>query len=356
MNNDFFRNSYYTLNGNRDPFFDHPNCFSKNLYLVLKNRFHESFDPYHFFVEDITQVAILKADNRILFEDVTYSQPDNIPCNRYELHSDSKASSLVTDLLDDGCMVLVHSVFEKLPIFTFYDPGFDSDKWTPAHVILIVGHDNDYFYYVDEPRLLNHHHKVCLENGDVGYIEKKVMESIFSEHIVCHTIKPTDLETLIESRKSKEFAPIQASIANYNKSSCIFNEQAGCTGLDRLENNAIVYFGREAIQKTIQLCLDPTHTYAIENFSFWSDQDLLRRGIGRRKILKDSLLRYTHDSEIIENIDQSIFSWLNIRNNLIKRKYKKKTDLDVDMIPYFEAALQLEDRLQDNLSLLLSSL
>jgi hypothetical protein len=345
MKKDFLKCSYYLEDGKLDNFLIvHPNCFFKCVYLVIKATIGIDFDPYDLFLEDITQTITLLPQNKLLFhlaEYTDYHENTNfskfISINRMNFHNDNNALSIVEKCLDEGNIVLIATVSEKLPFLNFYDPDYTYDKWLPGHVMPIVGHDSKYLFYVDEERLLNNNHKIHPDNSEVGMIEKDFIGKILSEHLHCCTLT-FDKDVLAHGNRN--IVPIKASIENYYKSDKEISD------FRDKEISNLVSFGQNALNKVISACSDNNISYTIENFSFTDPSDFLRIAIGRRKILKIWLSNYIGISEIHEIVDENIEGLEKLRSACLKRFFRNRSYiLHKELKENFENFLQIENKL-----------
>ena len=343
MSREYLYKSYYYNNTEEIEEFlkYYSNCTFKCMYLIMKNKSKVSFDPYNIFFEDFTfRVRIVRPEGCVYLCDKLY---DNNAVNRicksnyYQKINDRSAILLMEELLEKGEIVIGMTVNDLLPFLTYYNPDINIEEkmksWYPGHPLLFIHIDKDHVYYVEEQHILNKNHVAFEGNPDIGVADRKLIEDVFSLALVCFTIDVD--ENALEAFKIN-LQPIIENMEYYTKEYEVFDD-------------AVDWYGRNALKKIIQMCEGKDNSYVIGNLYDSNDSNLFRTTISKRRVLSKWVLKYLNNSILSRLIDECINKWELTRKIIIDRKYMNINYLDMDVRKYFEDLLHIEDEIHYSL-------
>lgn len=228
---DYFRKSTGEANIVVDSLSD---CIVQSLYLIGKNQYNfQNFNEL--FLNETTLRVVFKGD-----ELVSLGTVENV----YEkgffdviLLSDNKstASSIISNELKDEKMVIVNPIIERFPFSEFYDPAYKESRRRSEHVFLIIGEDNENYYFVDNPDIVIKERFVPYKiNPQVGVLNKDLFSTITDD--ICDVLSPVFYPDIIAQFNNKWVDVFHSSYVNYEKK---YEE----------DKNETVFYGRQALAK-----------------------------------------------------------------------------------------------------------
>lgn len=151
--------------------------------------------------------------------------------------------TILDKLLSTHNFVMVQTVNTMLPFDSRYgEEDIDTilDNFKPMHTHLLIGFDQDYYYYVENKMGINWDNFIsCDENREVGKIEKTVMLAALEKFAVYFTIQQLVPEMFTLNRNSLEIDKrfIREMISAY-----------------RLPKKGDILLGKEALMFLLNLC------------------------------------------------------------------------------------------------------
>lgn len=309
---------YFDDNGEEDEFINIcRQCVITNIYLVLKQRLNYEFDPYDLFMADTTPLLMIDQEKKDLrMVNFLPHEPKflneikiNITIKEYE----PDAVKILEDLVNQGEKVILQTVFYMLPGWIIYRPGYNyesDDKFErdAQHALLVLWHDKDYFYCVENIGML-YPDKCQFYNKEVVKIKKAELAEPMGKYMKCTTF---DIDEHKFKNRELNYDLIKQIVKNYDTH-------------HTLDNNIMKFYGLNAIRQLINICenreLFPEFELVYGNF----EVDLFRLIIFRKVILYRWLLKHSHDNALCESALDVINAWRIAKSTVIKnviRKYK----------------------------------
>jgi hypothetical protein len=309
---DLNSNYFFNKDGGRDKFSEIcPACITLNISFILKNRANAEFDPFSIFLEDVTPLLILKPYlNQLYIVNLLPYKPkflDEITYNTTVHKSDPNVVPFLENLLDQGQLIICQTIFQMLPYSIFYnlDYKYETDKnfsINEHHVMLLLWHDKEFFYFVDNPALLNPSNCEYI-NRDVLKIKKTEIAPAFFKYTKSTTIAVN--KNAFENNQPND-AILKGLVKNYYL-------QNNCDN-----NGELRFYGLDAFRKLIDIC-DHQEEYSNYKFEYgFLERDLFRLIISRKEVFHQWLLRYSSSNVLCDSSRAVIDSW-----NIAKSAYTK---------------------------------
>ena len=185
--------------------------------------------------------------------------------------------------IDSGIIVAVCTMFDKLPSCAWYQQE-DKVGISNTHFITVIGYDEEFFYFVDDPSMLNVNAKRLTGNSTVTVLEKKYFREAFEEYCEILTVKINE-EKLGED---DDFIVIKDKIIqNY------YNEK-----IEEIEGKKVVS-GRRALVEFIRLLDKEEVLDAIVSNFYWIYL------MAKRRVLLKMCLEKKHG--MFEDVDKACF-------------------------------------------------
>lgn len=317
-------------------------CFKVSSYFIIKNPFKNYFNPYILFLDNITFSLSKYKNNKIAYADVI-SNHINESLIKVNIHSNNELNALLTleKLLDKYGMVILQTVNHKLPFSVYYQENYNINNFIPGHSFLVIGHDKDFIYYVDEKSCINYSNFTSYKyNRDIGVVKKQdilpAINCFFRAYTI--TFDKSDMNDA-EANINKIFKEI---INDYHK-------------LPSVSGEIITLYGKEAILNMIDICysentfLDkkvesPMYNNTLHKLLYWK----FTVAADRRRMLYYLILnyyKYKNESDLVDLISQSVNKWLLFRNILEKRYLKNYYLIDSNLIKYLMDILKVEEKI-----------
>ncbi len=329
MESDLKDLSFFTeKDGTRDMFSMQLNCFESSVYNILLNQFKMNKKQIAaLFIRDINPTFWINRTTGSyrmynLSRNITPLWTKYVKVNTYLREGDRESVRFIEELLNQGHMVIVTTVFEVLSFYRRYDPAYDINDYSPAvedHNFIILHHDNEYFYYVEKlPYTVIMDNYVPYEfNHQIGIIPKSDMERALSHYMRCCTLEFNE-----EQLSGEEFKKDVADL---------FHKMSENFGANQIQDGPYTrYYGKQAIKQFAGLC---DEQFSLENYYNtvgWPVLDRVSFDIwmlhGSRAILLDYInlnkgeLDYSEDPELLlEKVVETKTQWEVMEKTLNKR-------------------------------------
>ena len=325
-------------------------CIRQCIYLSFSEEIDKIENPNYLFFDDIN--FQLSMNRRGEISDInlkTINKDKFFKLKRYSANG-KKAMPLLEKLIDEGHVVLIKTITEKLPFLSYYNPNFSHSKTNSIpHLFKVVWHDERNLYYVDTHWNLRKGFYIPFEyNENVGVISKEEVNPAFNIKLDCYTIS-LDMEKLNEAQ-SQIPSTLKRMVENY------YVKRPGFSYL----KSKVTTQGRNSLVDLIEICnkeyLDTNvklknSDKTIHGLLFWKFNDLF----GRVANMHNTLTTYFNNKgrndvdEILENI-LALRNIINIFFNVLKKRYiKGEYILDKHISGYLIKMLDLEDRIFESL-------
>lgn len=335
------------------------NCWENNVYLIMKQKLGNlvnEINLYNLFVEDINIFIEYFSNNTFKIN----QQLSTINQGIYTVQvseikgNAQKALSILEDLLDTGEIILINTVCQQLRFSTYYNSDFDIGGHNPTHGFLILWHDKDNLYYVENSLKLNpNFHKSLKGNGEIGVANKMDFMRAFDQAVICNTFT-FNLKNIMNSDSILP-AILETIVLNYYS--------------DKIETSEAgeYWYGRKAIEKLLQLCsnnniylnktLGPHFLYPMQEYIWIAISNLCNR----RKLLQLCINNHKElniqDVYVINDIfNQNVEFWIILRNTIEKNCRNNHFTFNSDYKKCIEKIIHSEDRLINEIQNLTDSL
>lgn len=315
------------------------------LYGFLFNE-HPSY-PAIGFLTDITPYVITTREDSIkliTFRDLTL----NTELYKTEVYNGEwdKGILELESLLNAGEIIFLQAEVYKLPFHIEYS----GEAFFSHHRFPVIGHDSEYFYYVEPPWELNDKYVPHQDNDTVGMIKKNELRDIlgsqlyFIRTIVKNNGKYDErkwfrnmLERTVGTYEYKFNTIKEIGHNHFTKDFIIdFHEKRVlCDGEEWSYD-----FGKSAIEKLIEIiCVKKTPLNNLfnpcpkENLLFWY-KIIMGRILGKRFVLSNAMKEYskltntTIPDKFSSAIDSSIKTWEIIIAIIMKKVMTKNYQID----------------------------
>jgi len=319
-------NYFFTKEGEKDKFVEMcANCIAQNVYLIMKNRINEEFDPFNLFLEDVTPLLIIKqARKELHIVNLLPFKPkfmDNVTFSVTVFENAPNVVAFLENQLDQGQLVLVQTAIQMLKYSIFYDPEYQMDERfvRNGHAILLLWYDDECFYFVENP--------VLVSPARCQYFNKEVIK-----------IKKTEFDVALRNYT-------RSSTISINKNA-FKNDHPNYDILERVVKNyslqddldsgdELRFHGLNAIRKLIDICCHYDDYSDFELVWYGNlDRDVYRLIISRKEVFHQWLLKYSNSKSLCDSSMEVINSW-----NIAKSSYIKNI-LRRDKFPGIEESLK----------------
>lgn len=155
------------------------NCLESSIYNILKNSINIDKNVIaSLFIRDINPSLWLhNTDNTLRInnesKNLTPLWSKYIKLNEYVKIQEKDSIDLLKWLLDEGHMVIVQTVFEKMKFYHKYDPNFDLNTYYQGpqnHVNILLHYEDDKIYFAEKaPYSVNKDNYVTYDlNSQIG--------------------------------------------------------------------------------------------------------------------------------------------------------------------------------------------
>ncbi len=302
------------------------NCFDATVYTTLKNNKNISRKKrLELFVRDINPVLWYHPDSGLFrlcnqSRNITPLWREYIGLNIYTMKDDKNAMSVLENLLDKNDMVLIQTVFYKLPFINWYDPNAEYQSFVEdeqEHVLNIVAQDQNNFYYAEKiPYNINKSNFIPSEqNKYIGVISKKEMDEVCRYFLRCYTLEVSN--SIYESQYDNGIGSfLKKVLENYEVQ-------------DEENNGYIRCYGRNSLYKLKEFCMQGKDIKLFFQPDGWTLPNRVAFDIwmifSSRQVLREYFLEInkTRKSELIRTITDLLYNvvkiWVMLSNVFAKR-------------------------------------
>lgn len=176
MENFLTKRYYLNSNNMMDDIVDSlGDCLVQAAYLVLKSKYGLRRDDYKAFLNETTVKLIVDSNNDLISFETVENMFDR---EVFSINSNSQTNQntveTVSSVLKTGDIPAIATIIERFPFSAFYDINYKLNIRRTGHVFIIVGEDEENFFYVDNPSVISYKQYVAYEkNRGIGIIAKK---------------------------------------------------------------------------------------------------------------------------------------------------------------------------------------
>ncbi|WP_042199098.1 hypothetical protein [Paenibacillus camerounensis] len=328
--------SNYFLNkaGVPDPFVQNLNdCYERALYFIMSNRIENISKYQKIFIGDLS--FCLKIDPSYRNMRLTPNKNDFAEALVLERHfhlvNDANESMLqIENLLNDNFYLMLRTAENKLPFLKRFDPDYVIDEsYNPGHFLLIIWHDKENLYYVENPQNLSlERHITLASNSEVGIIKKSDILIPFNYFVECFSVKINQ-----EHLETAKVAPIN-----------VFSRYDEQDSREDYIEGSNYYYNQRALQKLISMC-NEERLFLNLDYSRPDENKLLvglDRIIRRRKMLYDYMAGGGIEKKGLPLLKKSIEEFELTRYALLNNILRGNWLLDKSYASNFENILQVE--------------
>ena len=335
---------HFLKNGEADDYSLYLDCDILMIYFISKRKLKSTKGMKELLMSDITIEVIQNQDGSIYnISHLTFPFRDDIFKVQYYKGNGYQSIKEIEELLDKGELVIVNTFMQKVPFSHQYR---ESDYTVPdQHSFLIIAYDQQSFYYVEMPQIINAKNYIPYgENKSVGIIDKEVLRPAFDDLLNFATVS-FDEQKINNGSQFKEL--IQIMLKNYKKGVLY-------------ENGRKVSQGFAAIQCLIDICnrnsldLYDSSTFTqmwlvgLFNWKTWSIAS-------QRKLLKYALEEYDEECNydvklnLIDRLEELFKLWVDIGLFIRVRAGKGETTFGTIYIEHFQKLKDKEEELINKL-------
>ena len=315
MENFLTKRYYLNSNNMMDDIVDSlGDCLVQAAYLVLKSKYGLRRDDYKAFLNETTVKLIVDSNNDLISFETVENMFDR---EVFSINSNSQTNQntveTVSSVLKTGDIPAIATIIERFPFSAFYDINYKLNIRRTGHVFIIVGEDEENFFYVDNPSVISYKQYVAYEkNRGIGIISKKFFYEATKDYCDVLTFK-------------------------FNK-------------------NVIEYFGRNALIKLIELfeteklrfdALAPSEDRDMITYFNWKLWNIK----GRRNLQRYYLEQNNNNNalKLIKSLKESIKHWDLLYKILYKDYLQGAVIMGKKYIPVIENVIAVEDELHEAL-------
>ena len=338
--NDYIHQFYYmSENNERDPVVNIlSDCVEQCSYLILKNKYGIEDNSFKILLNELTFYVFDSKSNIDIMVSGNHYDLFNIKISPYQKMD--AYYEVIRELKEDN-MVILFTIKEMLPFSVFYSENFIvPDNYQPFHVILIIGQDDENFFFIENPDILEKSRTQFYENNkQVGMIRKDLLKKLSEYYCGYATISIN--ETNIINIKEFDYVDdaLNRSISNFYKENVI-------------EDGTTYYYGINALKKLINVCNEGN--ISLKSMSPTNDRNMLAYFDwkiwcikNRRKYMYNYLLTQDCSEKLKEELYNSTKYWETLYRIMVKKCEKNLYMLDNSYIPYFNPIINTEERIID---------
>lgn len=343
-------------NGSADQTAMSVNCFESAVYNIIKNSSSIGSEMARpLFLRNIQPTFWYNAETgsfRINNESINLIPiwHKYIKINKYVKKQDKNSISFLERLLDNGNMVILQTVFERISFYQKYDPEFDFKDYFQGeanHANIVLFHEEDKFYFVDKlPYCVNKNFVPYKDNKSIGVASKSDFEEACNFFMRCYTI---DMD--VQQLKNKDL--IKSDINSF-----ILEMTNSYTGTVKSKEGYTLYHGIIAWEKLIEFCEKRTDLKNYFHTQGWTMYDRICFDIwmlhSSRLILLEYLLQHKNSSRCNENFSLLINTLVKSINQIkllekamAKRVISRISLLDDKICVRVKDILQIENLLNE---------
>ncbi len=342
MNRWLNSNYYIGSDGTIDPIVDSlGDCVVQASYIIGKNK----YDMDNFFVAYLNESTLtIQFDENGAFNG--FGTIENIfergsfRINRY-YDTNERTAEKVSELLAEDIIPIIYPIIERFPFAELYDPNYDKQVRKSHHVFIIVGEDDENFFFVDNPAVIVYSNFTSYEhNSEIGVISKKEFSE--SAKYCCDIMFIEHYPELIRDDIRRWKLSFLRSHDHY------YNEST-------LEDDKITYYGKEAVIKlrgifdSEQLLFSddaPTHDRDMMTYFRWRIWNVR----GRRMLQREYLKRFYSENEEIRKVmmqalDNSLLYWDLLNKSMYKDSLNGMTVIGKRYLSLIDKIADAEDNM-----------
>lgn len=335
------------------------NCHEQLIAIVMKNILKNKDINYsNLFLRDLS-FYVRVANNNFLRSsikgNITFDK-NMYTCLDIKIKNDGKKSVYLMDkMLDKNGYVIFRTVDAMLPFSVYYNDKFHDmrDFKESGHVMMMIGRDEKYYYFVDQLSELNlkkmmHPRK----RPDIGMYEKEKFQKVFEKCLIIENVifKESYLQSINELNNSLIKTSIKRYYNNeYKVTNDIFIRTYASKGEIIGGRQALLWICKYLLNKTNDLrdkvyCV--TQNTLTRFDAFWE----LKNGLTGIIYSKKALLYFLQEKKpciepLILSVKQNIERWEKLRNIIIKNYYSKRYNTGNHYLEYVNLVIQFEDNL-----------
>lgn len=306
--------TFYDRNGIMDETFHFLDCFDQAKYLLLRKY---TYNVETYFYDDINITYEINKERNT--HDVF---PDNMNINDDLFKIDKvKVDNLgyfdvIKAHVDRDEIVIFETFFDLVYPFTWYDEKARGEH--NNHYCIIVDYDDDNYYFIDSPYVLEpKRNKVYSENKVISIISHQKLHKAFEK--LCRLFV-LNLNINKLNKKHNEQLLIKKIVKNYN-SEFIYED-----------NKAIIYIGKVAYDRLKRSMLTKEYEYLHKTFfeNHWHVHLILARHILLKRCFSKNAVLKENNNNVINQLDCVIKLWDMIKLKVLKKhirpyqNYKEK--------------------------------
>ncbi len=340
-----FLTKYYYLNSDEvmDDIVDSlGDCLVQAAYLVLKSKYGLRRDDYKAFLNETTVKLTVNSDNELIsFETIENIFDRKIFSINYNSQTNQNTIEIVSGILKNGDIPAIATIIERLPFSAFYDVNYKLNVRRTGHVFIIVGEDEENFFYVDNPSVISYKQYEAYEkNRGIGIISKKFFYEATKDYCDVLTFK-FNKDVIDFYTKHPQEALINSK-ENYYKDEVSYGDFTE-------------YFGRNALLKLIEIFemeklhfdeLAPSEDRDMITYFNWKLWNIKGRRNLQRHYL-EQIVDKNNDSalQLIKSLKESIKQWDLLYKILYKDYLQGAVNMGKKHIPFIENVIAAEDEL-----------
>ncbi len=320
-------------------------CMAQITYVIGVNKFNDP-DFYKAFLNETT--FLLQTENNKM----SYLGTKENVWKRYMIlfhimdennHEEGTASERISRLLQMKKPAIISPIVERLPFEELYDPEYKLNEQKSEHFFAIISEDEDNFYFIDNPAVINGENFISYEeNNEIGIIRKNDFDEFSKGY--CKVLTPIFEQNIIKKTIDECEAVFNFSYDNYNKKTT-------------LKNNITTFYGIEALKKLSELFESGDMRFCEEAPSH--DRDLImyfRWRIWHIKGRRNLQIKYLRDvygdesakaGKLIKSLGESFKYWGLLNDNLYKDFLKGKSNADSKYVPIVDRIINAENEMHE---------
>lgn len=341
---------YHDANGDKNTVLQNlGDCYTRNIFFVLKNEIHEDklmkgyVDDFGFAFERLNGGAIQTIYNHDIKSPSCYAKVKNY---RTLKNDGTQAIEIIESLLEQNEIVFANTFMRRLPFYKSYQEiiGSEYNDVIDGHIFLLLGHQDDSLYYLENYVNLNQNFVPYEGNASIGVESKAVFGNAFHYQFSCFTIEPNRKELLTLDDRIPSV--LGSMIKSYNKPAYV----------NKLGHQ--VFYGRAAIEEMISICneglLRLTDKIPNRDHDFYSlSRTIFNRVVSRKRLFLhllsrcDAVSNGNTQEKVIDALKNNLNTWETMIALMTKKYALKDYTLHADLMNRFVKILAQEDSLYE---------
>jgi hypothetical protein len=362
-NSQFYKNSYfYDANMRKDKLVSlGATCLEQLAVIILKNTAKYPINYYALLLDDITFLINLDNNNKLLRSAIKVNSSginkELLSLSREVIeHDGTKALDMIESALHKEGHVILRTADAFLPFSIYYNPEeFDRKLFREnAHVIMIVGSDDENLFFVDQLNELNlNKYSYYKDRKDIGVYKKKDFYEALNIYAAVMTMQFNE-HNVKEADKFSDKILMQAINHYYNN--------VASMKYDSDEVKAIG--GREALLFLKELCINQSgilnekvcYPFSGVESKFDMYKEIINgiTGIVNRR---EILLGFYNNKKVIsmserillKHMREDITAWEILKSAILKKYEYKDYLMGQNELPYIEQVIYNEELIFEKL-------